>query len=311
MRLGLFEGRSHSRTVLSSLALIRVVSSVGDHLVTHTGCLWTCHVLSMTARVPPPTSNTCILPESSPATSTLPSARISPQWASLSKRPIVLRGSRLRIEKMSTRGPEVTAKRSLSLVAATSELDTAAPLAAGKLMCEMGHDAVDVWDFWFLNDLQYRCSAVTGLGPEGSLTCASGSTSAAIAAVVMRRGRCCGFSGRRTAPSSAGVANRCSKTFFFFFLDLASQPKPSPTPVLLSGSSYQAPTRIAGPSCHWLAGENNPASRVGPGPPALRRQQSRKDQRQTTSLRDRSRGPMRNTCLSFELVGTSLKGPGH
>ncbi|KAL2257024.1 hypothetical protein VTK26DRAFT_762 [Humicola hyalothermophila] len=184
MRLGSLEGRSHRRTVLSSLALMSVVSSVGDHLVTHTGCLCTCQVLRITARVPPPTSKTCIRPVSSPATRTLPSARISPQWASLSKRPMVLSGSRFRMEKISTRGPAVTANRSLSFVAATSELDTVEPAVAGKLMWEMGHAAVDVWDFWFLNDLQYRCSADTGLGPDGSFNCASGSTSAAIAAVA-------------------------------------------------------------------------------------------------------------------------------
>jgi len=50
----------------------------------------------------------------------------------------------------------------------------------------MGHDAVDVWDFWFLNDLQYRCSGVTGLGPDGSFTCASGNTSAAMLLLMLQ-----------------------------------------------------------------------------------------------------------------------------
>ena len=100
----------------------------------------------------------------------------------MSNRPIVLTASRFRMLYTSTRGPEVTAKRSFVLAAVA--VVGATFDGAGKLMCETGHDAVDTVDRWSRNDFQYRCSAVKGAGPEGSFSCCKGTTSAAI---VMRR----------------------------------------------------------------------------------------------------------------------------
>lgn len=111
---------------------------------------------------------------------------------------------------MSTRGPQVTAKRSLSFVAATREFDKRLPDAAGKLMCETGHDAVAVCVFWFLKEDQYRCSGVTGLGPVGSFNCARGSTSAAIFCGIF-------FGGCGSQPVRSGVSFFLFFSFLFFF----------------------------------------------------------------------------------------------
>jgi hypothetical protein len=73
----------------------------------------------------------------------------------------------------------------LALAAVASELDVAvAAEGAGKLMWAIGHDAVEVCSFGFLNDFQYFCSAVTGDGPEASFNWRSGTTSAAMVVIL-------------------------------------------------------------------------------------------------------------------------------
>src|SRR4051812_12124796 len=104
-------GRSHKRTVLSSEQLMRFVSSEGCHCATHTGCLCSFHVFRMALLF---TSNACIAPLSPPATNILPSLRMLPECAmsSTPKRDIVLTTFRVLEEKICTRDPVVTAKRS-------------------------------------------------------------------------------------------------------------------------------------------------------------------------------------------------------
>lgn len=52
-------------------------------------------------------------------------------------------------------------------------------------MCVTGYCVGDGMTNWFLKDFQYRCSAVMGAGPEGSFSCGSGATSAAIATTTI------------------------------------------------------------------------------------------------------------------------------
>jgi hypothetical protein len=86
---------------------------------------------------------------------------------------------------MSTLGPEVTAKRSFDFAAVDEDATAVAAHAAGKLICDMGHDAVDVCDFGFLKDFQYFCSAVIGAGPDANFSWRNGITSAAIVASML------------------------------------------------------------------------------------------------------------------------------
>jgi hypothetical protein len=77
--------------------------------------------------------------------------------------------------------PVVTAKLSLVVGAVVREVLKVAAAVAGQLMWVMAADVSEGRRSWFLNVFQYRCSPVTGEGPDDSLTGWSGPTGAAMA----------------------------------------------------------------------------------------------------------------------------------
>ena len=165
-------GRSHNRTVRSSEQLMRLVSSEGCHCVTHTGCLCSFHVFKMARLF---RSNACIVPLSPPATTILPSRRILPECAmsSTPNREIFLTTLRVLDEKICTREPVVTAKRSW---------------AGGTDMWVMGDECCDgSRRSSEEKEFQYCCSDDILEGPFGSFTGCSGCTSAAIVRVSRKK----------------------------------------------------------------------------------------------------------------------------
>jgi hypothetical protein len=167
-------GKSHNRTVLSSEQLMRLVSSVGCHCVTQTGCLCSFHVFRMALLF---TSNAWIAPLSPPATNIRPSRRMFPECAmsSTPNREIVFTTFRVLEEKICTRDPVVTAKRSC---AADCKFDSGGGAiemcVTGDECCEGSSRNSDVYEF------QYLCSEVNVEGPFGSFRGCSSCTSAAI-----------------------------------------------------------------------------------------------------------------------------------
>lgn len=167
-------GRSHNRTVRSSEQLIKLVSSLGFHSVTHTGCLCSFHVFKMARLF---ASKAWIVPLSPPATRILPSRRILPECA-MSSTPnleMFLTSFRVFEEKIWTRDPVVTAKRSC---AGPRRFEAG---RGGIEICVTGDECCDgSRRSSEPKDDQYFCSAVMVEGPEGSFMGCRGWTSAAI-----------------------------------------------------------------------------------------------------------------------------------
>lgn len=167
-------GRSHNRTVLSSEQLMRLVSSEGCHCVTQTGCLCSFHVFKIARLF---TSNAWIAPLSPPATRILPSRLMFPECAvsSTLNREMVLTTLRVLEEKIWTRDPVVTAKRSCD---ADRRFEGAGGgmeiCVTGDECCEGSRRSSEA------NEFQYFCSEVRLEGPFGSFIGCTSCTSAAI-----------------------------------------------------------------------------------------------------------------------------------